>query len=94
MDDRFRVRDVMPGEYIKALGMNTGVVKSFLVHTKSTVHEKLINGEWLLHNEKGPAIIGTYSYNRYMGGHYLEGMFYYEKEFLAKTTKLGKVLYG
>jgi hypothetical protein len=66
-----------------------------------TVHEKFVNfalrvnvlddikSGWLLHNEKGPAIERSGSSNSY----YLEGTELTQKEWLIKTTKLGKILY-
>lgn len=67
---------------IKYIHSDTGV--------NTIIYQKFINDQWYFHREDGPAANwgdGTKVY-------FLEGHRYPEEEFLAKTTKLGKIIYG
>jgi hypothetical protein len=52
-------------------------------------HQVLINEIWVIHNEKGPAITSSRA-KRYA----LYGVELTEQEWLSRTSKLGKILYG
>jgi hypothetical protein len=93
MDEQLRTRvtgyDDGTVRFFSSYGLSHLVRVINTLAPNCTVHEKFIDGLWLLHNEKGPAIIGI----AYLG-YYISGLYLTEQEWLGRTTKLGKVLYG
>lgn len=61
-----------------------------ILQSSGKIHEKLIDSHWVVHRLDGPAIEFTSGRDLY----YIEGICHSESEFLAKTSKLGKILYG
>jgi hypothetical protein len=90
MDEQLRTRNVKPGGSYKFLMKGTIEVADRYVPTTYSVYEKLIDGEWLAHREDGPAVVSE----EYENDFFIDGEYYEKEEFLIRTTKLGRILYG
>jgi hypothetical protein len=101
MAEQLRTRSISSSGTFKCLDPSSTYLKEYQSAERCTISEKLINyqlftdeadiqrEEWVLHSEKGPAIVGgRYSYY-YVDGHEIS-----KKYWEMKFTKLGKVLYG
>jgi hypothetical protein len=86
---RITTQDVEMTKFLISYGqMNVSVCLDLPLGPNCTVHEKLVDGQWLLHSTKGPAIINAGYLNYYIDGYSIS-----EKEWSIKATKLGKLLY-
>jgi hypothetical protein len=57
---------------------------------KYTIHEKFINNWWELHREDGPAYYEASGYEEY----WIDGRNYSRDRWIARISKLGRLLYG
>lgn len=67
-----------------------GETRKTTFKSNNVMYEIYIKGEWVFHRLDGPAII----YSGELEYYFVLGINMSYKEFMIKTTKLGKILYG
>lgn len=69
-----------------------------IVYTKfiesGTESNRPTRSGWYFHREDGPAVEGFNKQGIKYSNYYIDGYHYSEQEFLTRTSKLGKILYG